>query len=81
MKRIAILLGLTLVLSGCGSKEEELSTNKENKSFIIVSSGDETKIEYKHIKTGCHYVESAFNSDYFTQMFIEKNGVSVPYCD
>lgn len=82
MKKILTLLGLMLILSGCGGVEkDESSTNKVNQSFIIVNNEDDNFVEYKHIKTGCHYVDSTFNADYLTQMFIEKNGVSVPYCD
>jgi hypothetical protein len=82
MKKISMLIGLMLILFGCGKAEEvESTTNKENISFIIVNNEDENFVEYKHKKTGCHYVDSAYNTDYFTQMFIEKNGVSVPFCD
>jgi hypothetical protein len=82
MKKITMLLALLVILSGCGEVEkDDVSTNKAIQSFIIVNNKDDNFVEYKHIKTGCHYVDSTFNADYLTQMFIEKNGVSVPFCD
>jgi hypothetical protein len=81
MKKNLTLIGLMLILSGCGGVEkDEVPTNKANQSFTIVNNEDEDFIEYKHKTTGCHYVEDDYNSDYLTQMFIEKNGVSIPLC-
>lgn len=90
MKKIAIVSGVLFTLSTAGifslydSKQEVEASSP--KSFKIVSADSlgygEELIVAKHKKTGCYYTFKDDNkSGVLTQMFVEKNGVSVPYCD
>jgi len=91
MKNIALwLIALTfsLIVYGCGgvnetSYEAEASipegfkfiTTQEMKHGIILT-------EIIHIESNCHYlIATDFDATSLEQMHIEKNGVSVPYCD
>lgn len=87
---LASLLGFTL-LFGCSQVEEEkelhVSSNKVSAeevisdNFEIISESEEGAFTYEliHTPTQCHYVQT--HKGGLTQMFIEKDGVSVPYCD
>ena len=89
MKKIAIVSGILFTLSTAGifslydpKQEVEASSPK---SFKIMSTDKlgygENLIVVKHKKTGCYYTHmDGNNSEALTQMFVEKNGVNVPYC-
>lgn len=81
MKKLLVLMLLILPLSACGVEPEEseiVSTFRTD--FEIVNEDTDLDFyEYRHIKTGCHYLENWQQE--LTQMFIEKDGKAVPYCD
>ena len=85
MKKIlfAGVIGLA-ILGGCATNELVEAGLPEG--FNIVSVDKDNINGYseilKHKETGCHYVViHATQAVSVEQMFVEKNGVSVPYCD
>lgn len=82
-KKIGLLLGmlaLSVSLIACGGNTGEAST--EIDGFTKVSSKGDLAI-YKHNETNCYYtVFSRYKvGGNITQMFIEKNNMSIPYCE
>jgi uncharacterized secreted protein with C-terminal beta-propeller domain len=81
MKKVLVLLtflSVTTIIVACSNNAEAHSVND---TFIEVSE-DGMFTEYKHKETGCHYIYmNSSQSENLVQMFIEENGVSVPYCD
>lgn len=82
---IAIGLGITL-LAGCGSATTTASADMPKGYYAIskvhIDSGNIYEIVNK--ETTCHftYVNGDFDTTVsIAQMFVEKNGVSVPYCE
>lgn len=83
------LMALSATLIGCGeitdppvlvSSEFELIARDLMESE---SSREEELLKtVKHAKTGCYYlIYRGVQKGGITQMFVEKNGVSVPYCE
>lgn len=90
MKRKLLLVGMLgfTILFGCSQASNEVSASLPNSfnptSKDIIDSVNVFKIQDKD--TGCYYLFGT--TDYgtshtpsATQMFIEKNGVTVPYCE
>lgn len=88
------LLGFTL-LFGCsqveGERDLHVGGNKVSaeeflpEAFIEVQKSDvggHGTIKFKDVDTGCYYIRTRdVQAVAMVQMFIEKDGVSVPYCD
>lgn len=71
-----------LSIAACG---DEGSVEAGVPSGFIEVSKDylvDTVTVIKHSETGCYYVStSGVRATAITQMYVEKNGVSVPHCD
>ncbi|MEK4025371.1 hypothetical protein [Sporosarcina sp. FSL W7-1283] len=83
MKKYLIgLLVLATFFAGCSSSS--VGANMPS-SFEILSRDSVHNSEVEKIRdkeTGCYYLSSSGSyKAALTQMFIEKDGVSVPYCD
>lgn len=91
MKKWVVLILTGVLLAGCSTEEGGSSqSDKKEKlpsGFTFVNkdvlNGDYITVA-KHNKTGCYY--TFLNGGYdttvgATQMFVEKDGVSIPYCD
>jgi hypothetical protein len=79
MKKL-IILALILLLTACGARVVEADLPN---GFILVeknSIDNYTIRTIQHEKTGCYYVLTTGSGTSVEQMFVEKNGVSVPYC-
>lgn len=81
--KLKVMIGmaaLAIALIGCGDQAAEAG---KEKAFKLISKDDDSELlEYQHVETGCHYLKySGHRKGNITQMFIEKNGVSVPYCE
>lgn len=72
---LIIICVLTVLLLGCNNKEDD-DGEVVGSEFEKVGGNVFFK-EYRHIKTGCHYLYG----NGMTPMFIEKDGRTVPYCD
>lgn len=95
MKCKLLLVGFLgfAVLFGCSqSSKVEADWNFSNVTNVELKDGfhfltkDKTNIgeiyQMKDKTTGCYYTfVDGYQSTAITQMFIEKNGVSVPYCE
>lgn len=93
MKRKMLLVGMVgfTGLFGCSqvTKIDNVEASVPSGYEIVEIAQEYSKkgwspevIEIKHKKTGCHYLYIANgHNGGFQQMFIEKNGVSVPYCE
>ena len=94
MKRKWLAIGLFVFASlfGCSQLDNGSVSASLPSGFELISEdklsvwGDVAKV--KEIETGCYYILGrATNSTvssvsgFMEQMFIEKDGVSVPYCD
>ena len=90
-KQKLVLTGLVgfAFLFGCNQVDtmNEVSAGEEG-IFEYIGKSDTSKLsrvkEVKHKNTGCHYLITNNDGDYaraMVQMFIEKDGVTVPYCD
>lgn len=87
MKKKLILVGFVgfTFLFGCSQIKNEVNENGEN-LFLKVGSEYKTNsnviIQFKHKSTGCNfvYVDGDRDGGLF-QMMIEKDGVTVPYCE
>lgn len=89
-KRVGLFLGLlalSVTLIACSDTSVEANVPD---SFEVISKdeiGRAYVYQIKHKVTGCHYMLSdtffkgVESAQVTTQMFIEKNGVSVPYCE
>lgn len=87
MKNKLVLVGFMgfAVLFGCSQVSQDISAEGESKMKVI--SSDEVHRGYavvlKHKDTGCYYTYvsggSSSTSSAPTQMFIEKDGKSIPY--
>ena len=91
MKKWVVLILTGVLLAGCSTEEtgDNLSDKKGTlpSGFTFVNKdglhGDHITVA-KHNETGCYY--TFLNGGYdttvgATQMFVEKDGVSVPYCE
>lgn len=82
MKKMCLMAGLLLIMVGC-SEEPEAEASAEAKEvpevFVEMQGDDSRLTEYRHAETGCHYVK--YQGFDLEQMFVEKDGHSVPYCD
>lgn len=91
MKKRILISGIAMIalIGGCSDVGEEIDDASLPIGFEVVS---EDKVRHgriykaKEVVTGCYYVmgSSAYSSSTtvsFEQMYIEKDGVSVPYCD
>lgn len=84
------LLGFTFLL-GCSQVDDGVSnvsaSNNLPKGFTVVTEdesirGYQSVYTLKNEFTNCFYVlTEGWESTSMIQMFIEKDGVSVPYCD
>lgn len=90
-KQKLVLTGLVgfAFLFGCSQVDEGKVEASLPNGYVMVSENEFDKgniYTLKHIQTGCHYTyttsiyRNAFAPN-VEQMFIEKDGVSVPYCD
>lgn len=91
---LAGLMGFT-VLFGCSQMEDknkhaEVNTVSAEElladNFEVISKSEITNVTYQyelvHETTKCHYTYVDGSRDGgLVQMFIEKEGVSIPYCD
>ena len=80
IKLFFLALSTVLLLSAC-SDSEPVSEGVPA-GFQIVSKqkiGVYRIKELRHIKTGNHYIVTSGSGTALTPMFIEKNGVTVPY--
>lgn len=86
MKKRLILVGIIGfgVLFGCSQVTQDVSAIGVNQ-FELVSTDNhkgDTLYTYKHKQTGCYYLTNKNGySGGMVQMFIEKDGESIPYCD
>lgn len=88
MKKLVTLILAGVLLAGCSVVKAETpkkSTLPEGFTFMNKDGlhGDHITVA-KHNETGCYY--TFVNGGYDTtvgvvQMFVEKEGVSVPYCE
>lgn len=85
MKKLLIgAVLLAALLSGCGEGNSETTSDKYPAGYDVVAVQlvDGYYIhELKHKQTGCHFSMSSGSGSSFEQMFIEKDGQSIPYCD
>lgn len=92
MKKMLLIsaLALIFVIGGCGAGEENSAQASLPSDYTIISETDIYKGEIfetvlKHNRTDCYYSVTVDKYNWEgsapTQMFVEKNGVSVPYCD
>lgn len=90
MKRKLIILGMLgfTVLFGCNQSNEGNVSASNNGEMNVVSVDEVYRGEaviLKHKSTGCYYTyvrgSGSTTSNAPTQMMIEKNGVTVPYCE
>jgi len=77
---------ISVSLFACGETEEEVVPKEEFSSSFEILSEDKlylTTIEkIKDKETGCYYLSSTGTKKAaLTQMFVEKDGASVPYCE
>ena len=86
MKRKLAVLGLLgfAALFGCSQVDNTVSAGKEGEFEVVSKESFDynyfTKI--KHKETGCYYLYvTSSQKAGLTQMFIEKDGASVPYCE
>lgn len=90
MKHKLILVGMLgfAVLFGCSQVSYEVKAELPS-GFTLTTVDRINQAEIYKIKdkvTGCYYIVGVSNSSSYTsasstQMFIEKNGVAVPYCE
>lgn len=89
-KKIGLFLGLiivsvTLIACNESSAEASIPSGFEVVTQDKINKGAEHVITVKHIKTKCLYVlthtKGNGNGGGITQMFIEKDGASVPFCE
>lgn len=88
MKRKLVLtgfLGFTF-LFGCNQIDKvEVSASEESEYEIVLNeklTHSEDLTQVKHRETGCHYLYyDGVQGGGLTQMFIEKDGQTVPYCE
>ena len=87
MKRKLAVLGLLgfAALFGCSQVDDGSVSAGLPEGFIEVQ---ESKIygsnttKFKDIDTGCYFIRAeGIQAVAMVQMFVEKDGVSVPYCD
>lgn len=79
-----ILLALSILFIGCSENEvsADIPSGFSHLTKDSINSGKANVIQ--HNKTGCYFIMGTGNYDTtvaLTQMFIEKDGVSIPYCD
>jgi hypothetical protein len=84
LKKLISIVSILLLLSLVACSEN--STNAKLPNGYIEVSEDEltggTLTVVKHKETGCYYtLFDGFKAGAFTQMFVEKNGQTVPYCE
>lgn len=90
MKKIIGVLAIgLLLLAGC-AEEGQVSAGVPE-GFMNVTNdeidddGDHTLSVFQHLDTGCYFAVthgySYDSSSSITQMYVERNGVSVPYCE
>lgn len=82
-KFVIIVLAVFMLLFGCGQlNQADAGTENE---YISVSNelvGGGRVITIKNKETGCYFLMSQLSSGGgITQVFKEKNGVTVPKCD
>ena len=85
MKKIifGVILSIVLIISACSYTD---STRASLPDGFTEVSYDDTELGsltvLRHNATGCHYVNvDGSSSGSFVQMFVQRNGVSIPYCD
>lgn len=92
---VTSMLAIVFVIGGCGAVDDSTVTVSQqeasvSKAYTIVSETtmkdrDIILLGLQHKDTGCHYNMTVNIYQYkgtdTTQMFIEKDGVSVPYCN
>lgn len=92
LRSIIILTVMSVLIASCGSPAPNtvVASSGLPYGFIQVtapidySTGGNSGHVFtvKHIDTGCYYALMIGGyKGAFTQMFVEKNGVSVPYCE
>lgn len=82
MKKLFTLAMATLILGACDEDTETAVPKQISEDFVEINSSETTYIiEYRHVPTGCHYMQLDSYSDSIIQMYIDKDGQSVPYCD
>lgn len=92
MKKLIVVFVLILFsLIGCSQTTNNQAQADLPPGFEVVSktersnNGSRNVYELRHIKTSCYFAYSSNNDNgtisSLTQIYIEKNGVSVPYCD
>jgi len=82
MKKRLVLAGFIgfTFLFGCSQISNEVNADGD-KGMTLVSKSDGNYI-YKHKKTGCYYLRTKLGySGGVVQMMVEKDGVTVPYCE
>lgn len=81
-KLATLLVIMSILTTSCAtSRVVEAEMQPIPYGFSIVESDFNGSLKtLMHEKTGCYYVYAVYDGKAVTQMFIEKNGVSVPYC-
>jgi hypothetical protein len=81
-------LGVSAALIGCGNNTSSVSASLPNGFEAVTTDSigfNNEVLTLKNVNTGCYYAlsnKSDWNSGTsITQMLIEKDGASVPYCD
>lgn len=70
-----------LIAGGTTTSEAKLPSGFRPVTEDVLAEDSEVMV-IQHLKTGCYYtLVDSFEGNGFVQMFVEKNGVSVPYCD
>lgn len=88
MKKIITVLAVTLILLvGCGSSNTQTSASLPEGYMAVTQDEFENHMVtvIQHRDTGCYFT-TVQNYSYdsgvaITQMYVERNGVSVPYCE
>lgn len=88
--KLSLMLIVIVILVGCSEMPSNAQADLPT-GFDVVSktersaNGSKNIYEIQHKKTGCYFVYSSSNSSGDistpTQIMVEKNGVSVPYCE
>lgn len=83
MKKLLVIgfVGL-LSISACGNESPVEAGTPSGFTEVTRDELADTVTVIKHNETACYYVSTkGVRATAITQMFVEKNGVSVPYCD
>jgi len=74
------------VLFGCSQVSQDVSASLPNGFKIVakdkIGEGRSTQYVLNHIESGCKYVYiDHWDATAITQMMIEKDGATIPYCE